>query len=55
MKYIPWPKRDPVRNYFQLPNELFLLGLPPGALAVCSYPPCCENRKTCQRWPEAQR
>ena len=51
MKYTPWPKRDPVRNYFQLPNEIFLLGLPPGALAVYSYLLCCENRKTYQCWP----
>ena len=34
MKYTPWPKRDPIKNYFQLPNEIFLLGLSPGALAV---------------------
>ena len=45
MKYTPWPKRDPVRNYFQLPNEIFLLGLPPGALAVYSYLLCCENQR----------
>ena len=37
MKYKPWPKRDPVKNYFQLPIEIFLLGLSPGALAVYSY------------------
>ena len=51
VKYTPWPKRDPVRNYFQLPNEIFLLGLSPGALAVYSYLLCCENRKTYQCWP----
>ena len=43
MKYTPWPKRDPVKNYFQLPNEIFLLGLSPGALAVYSYLLCCET------------
>ena len=50
MKYKPWPKRDPVKNYFQLPNEIFLLG-PSGALAVYSYLLCCENRQTYQCWP----
>ena len=51
MKYKPWPKRDPVRNYFQLPNEIFLLGLSPGALAAYSYLLCCANRRTHQCWP----
>ena len=51
MKYKPWPKRDPVENYFQLPNEIFLLGLSPGALAVYFYLLCCENRSTYQCWP----
>ena len=51
MKYTPWPKRDPVKNYFQLPNEIFLLGLSPGALAVYSYLLCCEGRSTYQCWP----
>ncbi len=46
MKYKQWPKRDPVKNYFQLPNEIFLLGLSPGALVVYSYLLCCENRNT---------
>ena len=51
MKYKPWPKRDPIKDYFQLPNEIFMLGLSPGALAVYSYLLCCENRKTYQCWP----
>ncbi len=51
MKYKPCPKRDPVKNYFQLPNEIFLLGLSPGALAVYSFLLCCENRSTYQCWP----
>ena len=38
-------------NYFQLPNEIFLLGLSPSALAVYSYLLCCENRSTYQCWP----
>ena len=51
MKYAQWLKRDPVRNCFLLPNEIFLLGLSPGALAVYSYLLCCENRQTYQCWP----
>ena len=51
MKYKQWPKCDPIKNYFQLPNEIFLLGLSPGALAVYSYLLCCENRNTYQCWP----
>ena len=46
MKYAQWLKRDPVRNCFLLPNEIFLLGLSPGALAVYSYLICCENRNS---------
>lgn len=51
MKYRQWLKRDPSKNYFQLPNEIFLLDLSAGALAVYSYLLCCENRKTYQCWP----
>ena len=38
-------------NYFFLPNEIFLLGLSPGELAVYSFLKRCENRKTHQCWP----
>ena len=38
-------------NYFSLPNEIFLLGLNPGELAVYCYLRRCENRKTHQCWP----
>ena len=51
MKYKPWPKCNPVKNYFQLPTEIFLPGLSSGALAVYSYLLCCENRSTYQCWP----
>ena len=36
-------------NFFSLPNEVFLLGLSPGELAVYSYLRRCENRKSHQR------
>ena len=38
-------------NYFFLPNEIFLLGLSPGELAVYSFLKRCENRKTHQCRP----
>ena len=31
-------------NFFSLPNEVFLLGLSPGELAVYSYLRRCESR-----------
>ena len=34
-----------------MPNEIFLLRLSPGALAVYSYLLCCEDRNTYQCWP----
>lgn len=44
-------KHDPCKNTFPLPNEIFLLGLCPGELAVYAYLLRCENRKTHQCWP----
>ena len=38
-------------NFFLLPNEVFLLWLSPGELAVYSFLQRCENRKTHQCWP----
>lgn len=51
MKYQPYPKRDPIKNYFPLPNEIFMLGLSTGELAVYSYLMYCEDRKTFQCIP----
>lgn len=44
-------KYDPYRNTFPFPNEIFLLGLCSGELAVYSYLLCCASRKTHQCWP----
>lgn len=44
-------KYDPLKNTFPFPNEIFILGLCPGELAVYSYLLCCANRKTGQCWP----
>ena len=51
MKYSKWPKRDPIKNYFPVLNEVFLLGLSPGELAVYSYLLFYEDRSTYQCWP----
>lgn len=42
---------DFLKNTFPFPNEIFILGLCPGELAVYSYLLCCANRKTGQCWP----
>lgn len=51
MKYRQYPKRNAIRNYFPLPNEIFMLGLCAGEISVYSYLLCLENRKTFQCWP----
>ena len=43
-----YTSRDPIKNYFPLPNEVFALGLSPGALAVYSYLMYTEDRTTYQ-------
>lgn len=51
MTYKPYPKRDPIKNYFPLPNEVFALDLTAGELAVYSYLMRCEDRATHQCHP----
>ena len=46
-----YSKRDPIKDYFPLPNEIFYLGLSYGEIAVYSYLLYCENRKTFQCYP----
>ena len=46
MKNKYYTSRDPIKNYFPLPNEVFALGLSPGALAVYSYLMYIEDRTT---------
>ena len=41
-------KRDLVKNYFPLPNEIYQLGLSHGAIAVYGYLLRIEDRRTCQ-------
>ena len=41
-----WTKRDPVKNYFPLPNEIYQLGLSHSAIAVYGYLLRIEDRRT---------
>ena len=45
------PRRDPLKNYFPMPNEIFGMGLCAGEIAVYAYLMYRENRKTHQCWP----
>ena len=46
-----WTKRDPVKNYFPLPNEIYQLGLSHGAIVVYGYLLRIEDRRTYQCHP----
>lgn len=46
MRKQSWIKRDPINNYFPLPNEIYSLGLSSTAIAVYGYLLCREDRKT---------
>ena len=39
-----YPVRDPIKDYFPLPKEIFTLGLTPGEIAVYSYLMYIENQ-----------
>ena len=41
----------PSKNFFTLPNEIFLLGLSAGEIAVYASLRCLENPSTYQCWP----
>ncbi len=51
MRNSRYPKRDPIKDYFPLPNEIFCLGLSYGEIAVYSYLLYRENRKSIQCYP----
>ena len=44
-------ERDSLKNTFPFPDDIFMLGLCPGELAVYAYLRRCEDRKTHQCWP----
>ena len=41
-----WAKRDPIKNYFPVPNEIFSLGLSSDAISIYGYLLSREDRKT---------
>ena len=43
-----WSRRDPIKNYFALPNEIYSLGLSADAVAIYGFLLRRENRKTYQ-------
>lgn len=51
MKHSPYPKRDAIKNYFPVPNEIFNLGLRAGEIALYAFLLKCEDRKTFKCWP----
>ncbi len=51
MKYNRHLKRDAVKNYFLLPNEIFSLGLTGGEILVYAFLMKCEDRKTFECHP----
>lgn len=46
LNYKKYLKRDAVKNYFPLPNEIFCLNLSYGEIVVYAYLLYCEDRKT---------
>ena len=51
MKFQPWPKRDPNKNYFNVPNEVFHIGLSYPEISIYCYLLSIEDRETYQCYP----
>lgn len=51
MNYNRWPKRDPIKNYFPVSNEIFSIGLNYREISLYCYLLRLENRDTYQCWP----
>ena len=51
MRFHRWNSQQKLKHFFSLPNEIFLLGLAHGELAVYCYLKYLEDRKTHQCWP----
>lgn len=49
--YYPYPKRDPKKNFFMVPNEVFSIGLSYKEISLYTYLLRCENRETYQCYP----
>ncbi len=54
MGFQKWPKREPLKNFFPVPNEIFILGLSPGEIAVYCYLLRTEDRQTFQCYPSCE-
>jgi len=50
MKYYPYPKRAPDKNFSPMPNEVYHIGLSYSAIEVYGYLLHIENRKTYQSY-----
>ena len=48
MKFQQWPKRDPDKNYFKVPNEVFHIGLSYPEISIYCYLLSIEDRETYQ-------
>ena len=46
MSYTLTTRRDPIKNYFPVPNEVYALGLKPTEVAIYGYLLRIEDRKT---------
>ena len=55
MKRNLWSTRDPVKDYFPLPKEIFSLGLSAAEIAIYAYLLFCEDRQTFQCWPSYRK
>lgn len=51
MKFQQWPKRDPRKNYFLVPNEVFHIGLSHPEISIYCYLLSIEDRETYQCYP----
>ena len=51
MGFQKWPKREPLKNFFPVPNEIFILGLSPGEIAAYCYLLRTEDRQTFRCYP----
>ena len=51
MKFHQWPKRDPNKNYFKVPNEVFHIGLSYPEISIYCYLLSIEDRETYQCYP----
>ena len=51
MNYVCYSKRDAIKNYFPVPNEIFNFGLRAGEIALYAFLLKCEDRKTFKCWP----